>query len=439
MSSDRDCLAHCATERSAVPETGERRPHRASVRKATQGQRKAPTPNSRVLEEANADEAPCGSINNTLLESGADCPMLQPVRKAPGVAAVTFSPNEFFELTHAPRLDLDPEDDDLFLTEEPVKTVHKNGIALGDEIYFHPALLPFVSGPKGAPRPNLVVRYDRALFARGVLDEIRVLEQTQGGYTEICRCRLRSAALGDIDPDAFLRERHVRERQLTAKVRGARGELLTLERGRQVAADLRAQRAERVRWQKAQKWAPRVAEPITRDSHDAEQDQLQRDLIERVGERVGSTRTDEGARRRPSGAESNGGAAPPAKTNARKRRRRRDAEAADGCLSSGESVSLGLGAATSQQTGREPSLANALQRTLARVRSKVRQPDGPAPEPEPLTQRKPMRDASGIGAMLAEIHRPTTVDTSTDVDTTSSAAVPAAEDSWPAPGAAPKP
>ena len=127
-------------------------------------------------------------------------PMFRPPSGfTPGTTEPCYSPHQFLALT---QVGTDPEDDPaLWLTEEKVDVVHREGILLLKQYFYDTKLAQFVTGnTKPHKRPNLVVRYNRALLARHVLDEVIVyVQEPNGCYREICRAQARENALAEVD------------------------------------------------------------------------------------------------------------------------------------------------------------------------------------------------------------------------------------------------
>lgn len=106
--------------------------------------------------------------------------------RLPGRPDQVLSPSEYGKLTDQSR---DPTlaGADWGLVEEPIETVGKDGIQLFGMEYMATELIPYTSGDKVGPRPKLVARYDRALAARGLLKDVKVLEILEGGhYRPLC-------------------------------------------------------------------------------------------------------------------------------------------------------------------------------------------------------------------------------------------------------------
>lgn len=146
-----------------------------------------------------------------------------------------LSPIYFHMLTSEPRLDVDPTDEGLWLVSEPLKTVHKKGIVLNNQWFYSTKLRELVSGPKGTPRRDLHIRYNRAHLARGILKEVVVAERdAQGRFDELCRCGRRDEVLDEMDSASALRERNAFVRDLIGKRAVGEDEYARITRGTQI-------------------------------------------------------------------------------------------------------------------------------------------------------------------------------------------------------------
>jgi hypothetical protein len=114
-----------------------------------------------------------------------------PPLRLPGKPDQTLAPWDYMSLTDQSR------DPTLLgrhwgLTEEALDTIDKGGFELFGVEYAALELIAYTTGDKLGPRPRLVARYDRALAARGLLEEVTVLEVVEGGrYKPICVAGLR--------------------------------------------------------------------------------------------------------------------------------------------------------------------------------------------------------------------------------------------------------
>lgn len=203
-------------------------------------------------------------IRNPFVNDSGEAEFPAPVR-LPGRPDKVLTPLEFTALTGRSR---DPVQlgDDFGLTEERVDTIDKNGFQIFGRKYMHAALTPYTSGDKSGPRPTLVARYDRALAARGILEEVKVLEVLDGGvYKPIClavpREKFNSEAASRAEFFAFRREYL---NVLLAKRKLAGKDILVLrEQDRELKAFFDKQRARSRKKPKGQREVS--AQPITLD------------------------------------------------------------------------------------------------------------------------------------------------------------------------------
>jgi hypothetical protein len=125
----------------------------------------------------------------------------------PGISARGLSPREMVAATHEPR-EVQTQDPGLFMVETPLNAIGKDGIQFLRKQFTGLDLLPITTGPKNRLRRDLVMRYNRAELARGVLKEIVVLERdAQGVYTELGRATRSDVFRQDTDYSVVLRER----------------------------------------------------------------------------------------------------------------------------------------------------------------------------------------------------------------------------------------
>ena len=185
-----------------------------------------------------------------------------PPRRIPGQGKVLFSPARLFALTRVVRDDIDVDDIDLWLTEEPLETVHKNGIMLGHEWFVADELLQYTTGDKGGPRRDLVIRYDRSRLARGLLEEVRVFEKTATGYDLVCVAIPREKFLASINRDRFLRARNAHLKRLLARRSTFENDYVALQAGLQAQEELLRKIEARRQLQSSTPQHPRVATPI---------------------------------------------------------------------------------------------------------------------------------------------------------------------------------
>lgn len=109
-----------------------------------------------------------------------------PPLRLPGKPDQVLSPLDFMALTEESR---DPTllGTHWGLTEESIDTIDKGGFELLGVEYAAVQLIPYTTGDKVGPRPKLIARYDRARAARGLLEEVAVLEILEGGrYRQVC-------------------------------------------------------------------------------------------------------------------------------------------------------------------------------------------------------------------------------------------------------------
>lgn len=193
----------------------------------------------------------------------AHVPMLQEPGHLSGRKAPCFAPAALYALTRVQRTGIDDRDEDLWLTEEPLRRVEKGVITLLTYRFTHDALMYVTTGPSGSPRPDLVVRYDRALLARGVLDEVVVLRRTDGGeYEEVCRARPESEYVGRTDWMDVVRTRNQYLQELIGKRTVREGEYVALESGTEALETLMQERLARERLQRRTRREPIVASPV---------------------------------------------------------------------------------------------------------------------------------------------------------------------------------
>jgi hypothetical protein len=211
-----------------------------------------------------AGTAPASGAVAAMLAPEADSPhTIRPPRRVPGQKKVLFSPQRLFALTHVVREDVDGAEIDLWLSEEPLETVHKQGIMVGHEWFWAPELLPLAgTRADGMLRPELVVRYDRSRLARGVLDEVRVFERSRETYTLICVARPRDEITVRIDRDRFFAARDEHLRGLVARRGALESEYVTLIAGAQAEDELLRRTEARRKYRQTHPARARVAVPI---------------------------------------------------------------------------------------------------------------------------------------------------------------------------------
>jgi hypothetical protein len=192
-----------------------------------------------------------------------EVPMFRsPSAYTPGRREPCYSPHQFFAVT---QVGTDPEDDPaLWLTEEKIDVVHREGILLMKQYFYHRKLDQYVTGKtKSHKRPDLVVRYNRALLARHVLDEVVVyLREPNGCYREICRARPREHALAEVDDNLALSYQKKYQEVLAKKRTKAQEAYLNEESGPEAVARFRERSEARAERQKRSDREPMVAAPI---------------------------------------------------------------------------------------------------------------------------------------------------------------------------------
>lgn len=177
----------------------------------------------------------------------------------------------YFALSRVDRPEVDTDDPGLWLYEEPCPAVTPTGIALHGQQFWHPDLQGLVGVLPTAARRRLVVRYDRALLARGTLREIIVGQRNaQDRFVELARCPTRDVALATVDHNLVLRKRRAEIRMLRAKVSLAQQSIISLEHGTAALTRFRDEQAARLRRQRAHHPAPIAAAPITWQPTNAE-------------------------------------------------------------------------------------------------------------------------------------------------------------------------
>jgi hypothetical protein len=183
-------------------------------------------------------------------------PNLNP--KTPGRS---LSPKEMIAATHEPRAD-QTQDPLLWLTETPLVAVDKDGIDLLRRTYTGLDMMPLTTGRKGQPRRDLVMRYNRAELARGVLKEIVVLQRDSQGVYEELGCAVRSDVFRqDTDYSVVLRERAKYVEEAMKKVTLHREDYVRLERGTDALEDLVSAVQARKRFQRRSRPEPVVCSP----------------------------------------------------------------------------------------------------------------------------------------------------------------------------------
>lgn len=223
----------------------------------------------------------------------ATVPMLRPPAHTPGQRAPCYSPHQFLAVT---QVGTDPEDDpELWMIEEEVGRVYREGVLLLDQYFYDQKLDRFVTGDtKPHKRPDLVVRYNRALLARHVLDEVIVyLREPNGRYREICRPRVRQEALAQVDVNLAISYQKKYQGVLAKKRTKAQEAYLNQESGAEAVARLRERNLARAERQKRSKPKPVVAAPIEH-ARDPVDPTLQKLVDEATGSAAEDVTTEQG-------------------------------------------------------------------------------------------------------------------------------------------------
>lgn len=179
----------------------------------------------------------------------------------PGHPSRHLSPREMIEATREPRPD-QTQDELLWLTETPLVAIDKNGIDFLRKTFTGLDMLHLTTGPKGRLRRDLVLRYNRAELARGILREIVVLERDRYGvYTELGRAKRTDVFHADTDYSVVLRERAAYIEELVNKVKLDGQSYVRIEAGTQSVEELVDAIHARERFQRRAKQKPIVASP----------------------------------------------------------------------------------------------------------------------------------------------------------------------------------
>jgi hypothetical protein len=230
--------------------------------------------------DTDADAAPYGEAFEVSRE---DVPMLRDEVHLPGVRRETFAPELLFRRNAVPRDDVDPFDDTLFLVEQPLRRIAKDGIHLGGQVYFDELLETLVTGPDGTPRRTLVMLYNAAQLSRGVLEEVRVCERDAAGrLIELCRCPTRATYLARTDPAARVKTRIAYQRGLAAGVALAQETLTEVRSGTEARVHREDEHAARDVRRRGMRFEPRVAEPRHADDPQDKARAAARDARQRV-------------------------------------------------------------------------------------------------------------------------------------------------------------
>ena len=221
-----------------------------------------------LVPPQSAPESPSQSPTQspTLVEESEEevvVPMLEEPTHLPGSPRRSFSPLAFFALSRVDRSDVDVEDVDLWLHEEKCPQISDSGLALHGQKFEHPDLQMLVDGLPGLARNAMVVRYDRALLARGVLQEVTVcVLDASGRVSTRIHCRPRGAPASGVDLNRALRERERIKRVTRAKTSAGQWELISFQHGDAAMEKFQRDQAARLRRQRRQHPAPIVAAPI---------------------------------------------------------------------------------------------------------------------------------------------------------------------------------
>lgn len=230
----------------------------------------------------------------------------------PGRAKVKFSPLQFFALSRQTRDDVAYADDDaLWLTQEECPVVHPDGIEVHGRIYFDPGIQPYIDTRTDAAKPPLVIRYDRALLARGVLDEVRIYHiEAEGSYREVCRCAPRDGRRYEFDLNQVERQHAMFVEVLKAKLTRAEEERFTQQHGEKAAAEFLDMKAARARRQKSEKKEPIPATPITHKNRKQQEQEKEaehaRQLAKHLAQSTPSAKAEEEELRAPIAASPEG-------------------------------------------------------------------------------------------------------------------------------------
>jgi hypothetical protein len=187
-------------------------------------------------------------------------------RKVPGQRTGCLSPLEMLALTRVTRPEVEFESSDMWLSERPLETVHSKGIMFGAQWFWSLDLARYVTGDKRGPRRKLAIRYDRSLYARGVLRKVILVEyDAQDRLVARVECPLRDeclAELSELNRERLLKKRAQHVNVLKAKIAESEQLFLALEAGtEQLEVLLRDADARRQR-QRKQRHDPIVAAPI---------------------------------------------------------------------------------------------------------------------------------------------------------------------------------
>lgn len=226
-------------------------------------------------EMSDAESEVMAQIGRELDASDDLPPMLQEPRRIHGEKDPCYSPSQFYAMTHTEENAVDGSDERFWLVEEEVDRVHKKGIRLGGEWYWHPDLDYFITGQGHAPQADLVIRFNKALLARGTLDKVRVLRRDEAGrYHTICTCGLREKELEQWDFAELLERREKKLKRLAAKRSLSEQEIVSLRAGTEHLEKLREAELARERSRNfGRRSGSRPASPERHQTRDTERDQ----------------------------------------------------------------------------------------------------------------------------------------------------------------------
>ncbi len=177
----------------------------------------------------------------------------------PGAPARGLSPREMVAATYEARED-QTQSPGLFMVETPLNAIGKDGIQFLRKQYTGLDLIPLTTGPKNRLRQDLMMRYNRAELARGVLEEIVVLERdAQGVYTELGRARRSDVFRQDTDYSVVLRERAHYVQRLVETVKLDKEQFHRIESGTKALEELASAIHARERLQRKNRKEPIVS------------------------------------------------------------------------------------------------------------------------------------------------------------------------------------
>lgn len=211
------------------------------------------------------------SVDGEAEEAVATVPMLQEPYAPPVRRGRHLSPLMFYSMTHQARTDVEGLGEDFGLVEEPCGTIDKRGVERLKRFYTHPELQAYITGNKRVPQRNLVIRYDRALAARGVLEEMQLLERDeQGRYTRLLDLVPQEKVQERWSQDEIVRLRNAYAQALLKKNSGGERAYVMVQRGAELMDRLVEDTLARERLQRRQGKAPLPAAPII-DGEEPEQ------------------------------------------------------------------------------------------------------------------------------------------------------------------------